>query len=185
LARSTKAFCEAVWATAAPAATPRAATAAMATKSLRFVMSKPPFVSEQVGVFAEQVLQFLIQLDADIGVQLGVDLQRLAKLDVHRRRACGQADGAKAKHGDDLTLADHGADLRRRRWKSPPSNAAASERVLNKAKPPIKAAHPSSARALRRAEHIPADPRRSGWRSTSCRASGRWAYRTADSASCS
>src|SRR5690606_15814729 len=90
-------------------------------------MSKPPFVSEQVGVFAEQVLQFLIQLDADIGVQLGVDLQRLAELDVHRRRACGQADGAKAKHGDDLTLADHGADLRRRRWKSPPSNAAASE----------------------------------------------------------
>src|SRR5690606_27774677 len=156
LARSTKAFCEAVWATAAPAATPRAATAAIATKSLRFVMSKPPFVSEQVGVFAEQVLQFLVQLDADIGVELGVDLQRLAELDVHRGRACGQADGAEAERSDDLTLADHEADLRRRRWKSPPYNAAASERVLNKAEPPIKAAHPSSARAFRRAGRIQA-----------------------------
>src|SRR5690606_7980777 len=98
-------------------------------------MSQPPFVSEQVGVFAEQALQFLVQLDADVGVQLGVDLQRLAELDVHRRRACGQTDGAEAEHGDDVALADHVADLRRRRWKSPPLSAAACEWVLNKARP--------------------------------------------------
>src|SRR6184192_474691 len=96
LPASATALSSAVWASAG-AATPASVMAApramMALLNGRRVMVS----SEEVRVLLDQGLHFLIQLDADVGVQLGVDVDRL-HLHMDGRRA-GRHEAGAAEDG--------------------------------------------------------------------------------------